>query len=283
MTLHELTVMDRKNTKLQEENIATREKSLVVVGELERVMRAFNEVLKIKDDRAKTIEGDLKELGKTLAENLECLYEIDRDFEIYNKNMEKIIINLQHLEDEEETQASLYERLLNGIGIEGENQESDDSLADDAIPAENEKHDLVALEKLRKRREKFLQNLSQEFESLEEKLTSINNLRKELEDSQNEIREKKAHSLERKIALEEEGEKLLHEVRRLESELEITVLDEKNLIEESEKIIKCVESSLKFDEKIDHALFSSQTFDEPDEVLSASGPFENGHKIAIGI
>jgi septal ring factor EnvC (AmiA/AmiB activator) len=275
--------MNRKNTKLQEENIATREKSLVIVRELDRIMRALNKVLKSKDDRAKAIEGDLQELGKTLEENLECLYEIDRDFEIYNKNMEKIIINLQHLEDEEETQASWYERLLNGIGIDGENQESDDALTDDAIPAENENHDLVVLENLRKRREKFLQNLSQEFESLEDKLTSINKLRKELEDSQNEIREKKADSLERKNALEDEGKKLLYEVGRLENELEITVLEEKNLIEESEKIIKCVESSLKLDEKIDHALFSSQTPDESEEVSPAIEPSENGHKIAIGI
>ena len=275
--------MNRKNTKLQKENIETREKNLMITRDLDRILRAFNKVLKIKDDRAKSIESDLQELGKTLEENLECLYEIDRDFEIYNKNMEKIIINLQHLEDEEETQASGYERLLNGIGIEGENQESDDDPAENAVSAENGNQDLFVLEKLRKRRETFLQNLSQEFEDLEEKLSSINKLRQELEDSRNEIMEKKADSLERKKALEEEGKKLLHEVGRLENELEITVLEEKNLIVESEKIIKCVESSLKLDEKIDHALFSSETPDESADVSPAIGPSENGHKIAIGI
>ncbi len=274
--------MNQNNIKLLEENIATRDKGLVVVRELDRVMHAFNRVLNNKGQRAKTIVGDLQGLGKILEENLECLNEIDRDFVVYNNNIENIIIKLQHLEDEEETLASWYDRLLNGVGIEGDNQEPDDTLADDSIPAGNENQDLVKLENLRKRREIFLQNLSQEFEDIEEKLTSINELRQELEGSRNEIREKKVISQERKKALEEEGKKLLHEVGRLESELETTVLEEKSLIEESERIIKCVESSLKLDETIGQALFSSQIFNETDEVSSSRGPSGNEHMIAIG-
>jgi len=274
--------MNQNNTKLLEENIATRDKGLVVVREFDRVMRAFNRVLNNKGDRAKSIESDLQGLGKILEENLECLYEIDRDFVVYNNNIENIIIKLQHLEDEEETLTSCYDRLLNGVGIEGDNLESDATLADDCISDENENQDLVKLEKLRERREKFLQNLSQEFESLEEKMTSINKLRQELEGSRDEIREKKVNSLDRKKALEEEGKKLLHEVGRLESELETIVLEEKKLIEESERIIKCVESSLKLDETIDQALFSSQTYNETDEVSVASELSGNRHMIVIG-
>jgi septal ring factor EnvC (AmiA/AmiB activator) len=274
--------MDRKDKKIQKENIATRNKGLIIIRELEQVVRAFNKVLKDKDDRAKSIEGDLQELGKTLQENLDGQYEIDRNFDMYNNNIEKIVFNLQQLEDEEKTQAGRYERLLNGIGIGDENQESGDSLADDAIPAENENHDLDSLNKLRKRREKFIQKLNQEFKILEEKLSSIGKLKKELEDSRDEIGEKRAHTIDKKKVLEEEGKKLLNEVGRLESELETIILEEKNLIEESVKMIKRVESCLELDEKIDHVLFSSQTFNESAETSPASGPSGNGHKIAVG-
>lgn len=274
--------MKRKDTKIQEENIAARENGLIITRELERVMRTFSKVLKNKDDRAKSIEGDLQGIKKALKENLDSQYEIDRDFEIFDNNIEKIILNLQHIENEEETHSSWYERLLNGIGIDSENQESDDALKDDAISAKNEKPELDSLEKLRQRREIFIQNLNKEFNSLEEKLASIGKLKKELEESCIEIGEKKAHTFSKKKALEEKEKKLINEAGRLESELETTIIEEKNLIEESAKIIKLVESCLELDEKIDHVLFSSQTIKESAETSPASERSHNGHKIAIG-
>jgi len=257
--------MNRKDSKIQEENIAVREKGLLIVREFDRVIRTFNKVLKYKDECAKSMEANLRGLTKSLQENLDNQNTIDRNFEIYDSNIEKILLNLQHVEGEERTHSGKYERLLKGVGIEAENQESEMSSAPDTISADNDKDDVDTLERLRNRRESFLNNLSQEFASLEEKLTSISKLRKELEESRNEIREKKAHSLEKKEALEEEGKKLLNEVGRLENELEITVLEEKNLIEESVKMIKQVENSLELDEKIDHVLFSSLTLAESAE------------------
>jgi len=257
--------MKRKDSKIQEDNIAAREKGLIIVREFDRVIRTFNKVLKHKDDCAKSMEAELRGLVKSLQENLDSQHAIDRNFEIFDDNIEKIILNLQHLEGEERTHASRYERLLNGVGIEADNQESESSPAFDATPADKDNNDLGALEKLRNRRENFLHNLSQEFESLEEKLASINKLRKELEDSRNEIREKRASSLEKKEALEEEGKKLLNEVGRLENELETTILEEKNLIEQSNKIIELVENSLELDEQTDHVLFSSLALAESAE------------------
>lgn len=264
--------MNRKDSKIQEENIAVREKGLLIVREFDRVIRTFNKVLKYKDECAKSMEAELRELVKSLQENLDSQNAIDRNFEIYDSNIEKVLLNLQHVEGEERTHSGKYERLLKGVGIEAENQDPETSSAPDAVPADNDKDDLDTLEILRNRRESFLKNLSQEFESLEEKLGSINKLRKELEESRNEIREKKAHSLEKKEALEEEGKKLLNEVGRLEKELEITVLEEKNLIEESVKMIKQVEISLELDEQIDHVLFSSLTLAESAEASPDGEP-----------
>ncbi|MBW2217665.1 MAG: hypothetical protein JRF34_10825 [Deltaproteobacteria bacterium] len=265
--------MDRKNTNLREENIAARDKGLVVVRELDRLVRVINKALEDKDDWIKSIETELQGLGETLQENLDCQYEVDRNFELYNSNIEKITLNLQQLEGEERTHAGRYERLLKGVGIESDFQDSETS--PDTVSADNDQDNLDTLEQLRNRRESFLNNLSQEFASLEEKLASINKLRKELEDSRNEIRDKKAHSLEKKDALEEEGKKLLNEVGRLENDLETTVLEEKNLIEESVKIIQKVESCLELDEKIDHVLFSSLTLAESAETSSDSEPPRN--------
>jgi hypothetical protein len=260
--------MNRKDTEIQADNIAAREKGLILVREFERVVITFNKVLKYKDDSVKSIEADLRRLVKNLQENLDSQNSIERNFEIYDNNTEKILLNLQQLEGEERTHAARYERLLKGVGIEGDNQEAESSPAHDAIPADNDKDDLDTLEVLRNRRENFLSNLSQEFKSLEEKLSSINKLRKELEASRNEIREKKAHALNKKEVLEEEGKKLLNEVGRLENELETTILEEKNLIEQSAKMIKQVESSLELDEKTDHVLFSSLSLAESSEIPS---------------
>jgi chromosome segregation ATPase len=273
--------MDRKNTNLREKNIAARDKGLIVVGELDRLVRAFNKALGDKDDWIKSIETELQGLGESLQENLDYQYSLDRNFEIYDENIEKILFNLQQLESEEKAHAGRYERLLKGVGIENDYQNSETS--PDAVLADNDQDKLDTLEQLRNRRESFLNNLNQEFENLEEKLTSINKLKKELEDSRNEIRGKKVHSLGKKEALEEEGKKLLNEVGRLEKELETTCLEERNLIEESVKMIKQVEDSLELGEKIEHILFSSENLVESSETTPTNSHSENGHEIAIGI
>jgi chromosome segregation ATPase len=213
---------------------------------------------------------DLQRLAKNLQENLDSQQALDRNFDIYDTNSEKVILNLQHLESEERAYKSRYDRLLRGIGIESENQDSEIASAPENEPANIPNDDPESLEKLRHRRESFLENLQVDFENLEEKLASIEKLRKELEDSRNEMRQKKGRALEQKEALEEQGKKLLNEVGRLESELETTIFEEKGLIEESIKMVQQVESSLELNEEIDHILFSSLTLAE-----SAESPAEN--------
>ncbi len=266
--------MTRKDSKLQEENIAAREKGLIVAREFDRVVRTFNKVLKYKENCAKDLEADLQGLAKTLQENLDDQNAINRNFEIFDNNSEKIILNLQHLEGEERANVVRYERLLRGIGIEGENLDSEDPSAPDPIPA-NDETNVDNLEKLKTRRESFLGKLNLEFKNLEEKLGSIEKLRNELEESRNELRHKKGQALEKKEALEEQGKKLLNEVGRLESELETTIREEKNLIEEFVKVVKQVETSLELDENIEHVLFSSLTLAESAETSSGNGPSGN--------
>ena len=268
--------MNRKDSKLQEENIAAREKGLIVAREFVRAVRTFNKILKYKENCAKCLEADLQGLAVSLQENLDDQHTLSRNFEIFDTNSEKIILNLQHLEGEGRTHVVRYERLLRGIGIEGENPESENPPAPEAIPA-NDEADLGNLEKLRTRRESFLENLNLDFKNLEEKLGSIEKLKNELEESRNELRQKKAQALEKKEALEEQGKKLLNEVVRLESELETTIREEKNLIEEFVKMVKQVENSMEFDENADHVLFSFLTLAESAETSSPNGPSSKGN------
>jgi len=62
--------MNRKDSKIQEENIAVREKGLLIVREFDRVIRTFNKVLKYKDECAKSMEAELRELVKSLQEKI---------------------------------------------------------------------------------------------------------------------------------------------------------------------------------------------------------------------
>ena len=118
--------MSRNDSKLQEENIAAREKGLIVAREFDRVVRTFNKVLKYKENCAKCLETDLQGLAESLQENLDNQNALNRNFEIFDSNSEKIILNLQQLEGEERNHVVRYERLLRGIGIDGENPESED-------------------------------------------------------------------------------------------------------------------------------------------------------------
>ena len=257
--------MSRKDSKLQHENMAAREKGLVVAREFDRVVDTFNKVLEYKESSAESRETDLQGLAKNLQENLDDQQTLNRNFEIYDNNYEKIIQNLKNLKSEKTAHMRRYDGLLKSIGIEGENLELENSPAPEAIPANDVEDDNDSLEKLKTRRENFFGNINQEFKNLEDKLGSIESLINELQESCNEIRQKKAQDLKKKESLEEQGEKLLNEVGRLERELEATTIEEKKLIEEFIKMLKQVEGSLELDGNTDHALFSSLTSAESAE------------------
>lgn len=260
--------MSQNDSELKDENIAAREKGLIVAREFDRVVHTFNKVLKYKEDCVKSLKADLHGMAKNLQENLDAQHALSRNLEIFDANSEKIALNLQQLEGEQRVHAGRYEDLLKGVEINGAGLESENSPATDVDPDENNESGSGTLEKLRIRRDKFIENLNHEFQNLDEKLASIEKLKNELEESHKENRQKKVQAWEKKEALEEQGKKLLNEVGRLERELETTILEEKNLIEGSAEMVRQVENSLELDEKIDHVLFSSLTLAEPTEASS---------------
>lgn len=241
--------MKRQNSKPQEEFITARENGLIVAREFDRVVRTFNKVLNYKENFIKSLESDLQELAKSLKENQNKQNVCNRYFKIVDNHSEKIRLDLQHLKGEERTYVVEYERLLRGMGVQVENTESEKTSEPEAMSVKGEFNTDI-LEKLRIPKGSYIESLNQEFDNLEEKLRSIEDVRSKLEESCNELKPKKAKVLEKKETLKDHENKLLNEIERLESELGTTISEEKILTEEFEKMVKQVENGLKLDQKI---------------------------------
>ncbi len=264
--------MNRKNSKPKEGVITPRENGLIVAREFNRVMRTFNKVLNHKEINIKSLDSDLQGLTKRLKENQRKQKVCDRYYKIVDNNSEKIRLDLQHLKGEESAHVAQYERLLTGIG--GESPESERTADTKAISDNDDNIDILEIFRIRK--ESYLESLNQEFDNLEEKLRSIENVRNELEESCNELKPKRARVLEKKEALEGDENILLNEVGRLESDLETTTREESILTEELVKMVKQVENGLELDEKIDHILISSLAQLKSSKTSSASGTSSKG-------
>lgn len=268
--------INRQISKPQEEIIATRENGLIVARDFDRVMSTFNKVLKYKENYVKSLEFDLQGLEKSLKDNLGKQNVCNRYFKIVDNKSEKIRLELQHLKEEERTHVVQYKRLLGGMGIQDENQELEKTPVTEGIPANGEDNGDI-LETFGFRKESCLESLNQEFDIFEEKLGSIENVRNELKESCNELKDKRVKVLKKKEALEDQVEKLFHEIGRVESKLETTIREVNFLTEEYVKMVKQVENALKLDEKLYHVLFSSLTLAESAETSSASEPSKNGY------
>lgn len=254
-------VMERKDPKIAEENIAVREKALIVAREFDRIVNTFKKVLEFKEKYGKTIEEQFENLKIQLKNNLDEVEEANQNIEIYDTNSEKIISNLNQLDDDERNYIDQYERLLRGMGVEGKGSETENS-GNSNSSSVSESDDMELRKRLMDRGEEFLENLKHSFDKLNEKLGSINDLKKELNESRTEISQRKFQALKRKDELDEMGKKLVNDVGRLENELEITTIEEKTLIDEFAKIVSHVESCLELDEATDQVLFSSLSIAE---------------------
>jgi L-cysteine desulfidase len=90
-------------------------------------------------------------------------------------------------------------------------------------------------------------------------LLSIEKLRAELTNARAEILVKKDGAHKKVCVLEEEGKKLLDEVKGIESELESSIKEEGLLIKEFKVLIGKVESSLEIRGEMNHILFAHLT------------------------
>lgn len=230
------------------ENRKIREAGLAAAREFDRVVNLFHRVMVIKEEMRKSLEKEYANLGKGAKKNLESLQILARNLDIYDQNNEKIILNLENLDAEEGIAKKTYESLLHGSHNNGL---ASNSMSDEKLFEEDESR-----KNLIQRRKEYLEELDKSFLKLDEELFSIEGLRSKFHQAENEISQKKQDAIRKKSELEENGKRILDEVRRIETQLENSNREEQLLIDEFSNLVLNVENSVDIDEAIDQILFS---------------------------
>jgi predicted nucleic acid-binding Zn-ribbon protein len=177
-----------------------------------------------------------------------------RNIDIYVQNIDTISDNLGQLQTEEDSIKARYEELLNG--------------SSDAIDEKGDDDMDGSREYLIQRRRNYLENLDNSFKRLDGELFSIEKLRSEITRARGEILVKKDEAQKKMAALEENGVRLLEEVKKIEMELESSVNEERLLINEFKRLVNGAERTLEISDEIDHILFTYLTAAESKDLVA---------------
>jgi hypothetical protein len=247
--------MGELNNNIANENSAARERGSSVAREYNRVTDTFNKVLSFKEKVRLASELRISELGSHLKLNIDKLNTLDRNIEIYDANILKVANNLEDLLAEEVSVKEKYNRLLQGeqismVGVAVDFVDPLDKKLSDIEPS---------TENLIQQRHHYLENLSSNFQILDNDLKALNSLQSEMITARSEIFEKKEIALEQKAELIKNGNLLREDIESLETHLEISIKEEEVLTLEYAQLINNVESCIVIGEDIDRVLFASLT------------------------
>jgi len=239
-------------SEISKKNLATREHGSSNAREYSRVVETFTKALEYKENFRVSLEAKLNFIGKQVSGNVENLETLLRNIDIYDQNIDKISTNLGNLYAEENKIKAEYEELLNGSSQENSAPEPN-----------NNKSNIDDPEGLREiliqRRKDYLDNLDKNFKRLDSELFSIDKLRAELTNARSEILVKKDDAQKKTRLLEEEGKRFLDEVKRIESELAISVKEEGALIKEFKVLVGRIERMLEVNDELESILFACLT------------------------
>ena len=247
------------SSQISQDNFSVREGGVSSAREYSRVVEIFSRVLEYKEKFRMSIEGQLASLGKQVKENIENLETLMRNIDIYVQNIDKISNNLAQLQTEENSIKIRYEELLSG------------STELDSIVGDKNNDDLDSAgsrEHLIQRRQNYLENLGKSFKRLDGELFSIEKLRSELTRARREILVKRDGARKKINILEENGLRLLEEVKKVETELESSINEEGLLINEFKRLVNGAERTLEISDEIDHILFTYLTAAESKDIAS---------------
>jgi chromosome segregation ATPase len=260
--------MTEPSSKISQDNLSIREKGTFSAREYSRVVETFTQVLRHKESFRLSIESKLSLIGQQVKDNIDNLETLIRNIDIYEQNIDKISENLGQLQIEENSIKLRYEELLNGS-----------SSMDPLLISDDKNHDdmdsVGSREYLIQRRRSYLENLDQNFKHLDGELFSIEKLRSELTRARSEILLKKDEAKKQMTTLEENGSRLLEDVKRVEAELESSVDEERLLINEFKRLVDGSERTLDISDEIDHILFTYQTVAES-KVRPSNNPVSAG-------
>ena len=247
------------SSQISQDNVSIRERGVSSAREYSRIVETFNRVLEYKEKFHMSIEGQLASIGEQVKENIENLETLMRNIDIYVQNVDKISNNLAQLQTEENSIKIRYEELLSG-STELDSI-SDDKSSDDLDFAGSREY-------LIQRRRNYLENLDKSFKRLDGELFSIGKLRSEITRARGEILVKKDDARKKINFLEENGLRLLEEVKKVETELESSINEEGLLINEFKRLVKGAERTLELSDEIDHILFTYLTAAESKDIAS---------------
>jgi chromosome segregation ATPase len=244
------------SSQVSQDNLLIRERGISSAREYSRIIETFNRVLEYKESFRISIERKLDSIGNQVKGNIENLETLMRNIDIYEQNIDKISNNLGQLKNEETSIKARYEELLTG------------SSAFDPIPLNSSENDngnpdsAGSREFLIQRRRNYLENLDKSFKRLDGELFSIEKLRSELSRARGEILVKKDEAQKKMVVLEDNGSRLLEEVKRIEMELESSINEERLLVNECKRLVGGAERTLEISDEIDHILFTYLTASE---------------------
>ena len=249
------------SSQISQDNVSIRERGVSSAREYSRIVETFNRVLEYKEKFHMSIEGQLASIGEQVKENIENLETLMRNVDIYVQNIDKISNNLAQLQTEENSIKIRYEELLSGstelesIGRDKNNDDLDSA---------------GSWEYLIQRRRNYLENLDKSFKRLDGELFSIEKLRSEITRARGEILVKKDDAQKKINFLEENGLRLLEEVKKVETELESSINEEGLLINEFKRLVNGAERTLEISDETDHILFTYLTAAESKAIASKS-------------
>ena len=249
------------SSQISQDNVSIRERGVSSAREYFRIVETFNRVLEYKEKFHMSIEGQLASIGEQVKENIENLETLMRNVDIYVQNIDKISNNLAQLQTEENSIKIRYEELLSGstelesIGRDKNNDDLDSA---------------GSWEYLIQRRRNYLENLDKSFKRLDGELFSIEKLRSEITRARGEILVKKDDAQKKINFLEENGLRLLEEVKKVETELESSINEEGLLINEFKRLVNGAERTLEISDETDHILFTYLTAAESKAIASKS-------------
>ena len=250
------------SSQITQDNFSIRERGVSNAREYSRIVETFRRVLEYKEKFRLSIEAKLASIGNQVSENIENLETLMRNIDIYAQNIDKISSNLGQLQAEENSIKTRYEELLSGsTALDSITMSSDDKTNDDQDSADSREY-------LIQRRRNYLENLDKSFKRLDGELLSIEKLRSELTRARGEILVKKDDASKKINFLEENGARLLEDVKRIEMELETSINEERLLINEFKRLVKGSEKTLEISDEIDHILFTYLTAAESKVVHS---------------
>jgi chromosome segregation ATPase len=255
-------VMLDSNDSITQDNFSIRERGVSSAREYSRIVETFSRVLLYKEKFRLSIEGQLASIGNQVKENIENLETLMRNIDIYEQNIDKISNNLGQLQTEENSIKTRYEELLSGsTALDSIAVKSDDN-GDDSLDSASSREYFI------QRRQNYLENLDKSFKRLDGELFSIEKLRSELTRARGEILVKKDDAQKKINFLEENGVRLLDDVKRVEMELESSRNEEKLLINEFKRLVNGAEKTLEISDEIDHILFTYLTAAESRDIPS---------------